>query len=43
MALVDPSLVAKDLSYVELKGKTRVGYVVANLVEVLEEFQALMR
>lgn len=35
---VDPSLVAKDLSYVELKGKTRVGYVVANLVEVLEEF-----
>lgn len=35
---VDSALVAKDLSYVSLSGKTRVGYDVSNMVEVLEEF-----
>lgn len=35
---VEPALVAKDLSYVDLVGKTRVGYDVHNMVEVLEAF-----
>lgn len=35
---VDASQVAKDLSYVHISGKTRVGYDVASLVEVLECF-----
>ena len=35
---VDSALVAKDLSYVSLAGKTRVGYDVNNMVEVLEDF-----
>lgn len=35
---VDPALVAKDLSYVAISGKTRVGYEVAEMIEVLEEF-----
>lgn len=34
---VDPSRVAKDLSHIGISGKTRVGYEVALLVEVLEE------
>jgi redox-sensing transcriptional repressor len=35
---VDASQVAKDLSYVNISGKTRVGYEVITLVKVLEEF-----
>ena len=35
---VDAALVAKDLSYVNIAGRTRVGYSVAELVEVLENF-----
>ncbi len=35
---VDASMVAKDLSYVQISGKTRVGYDVQVLVAVLEEF-----
>lgn len=35
---VAPALVAKDLSYLDLMGKTRVGYVVDNIVTILEEF-----
>ena len=35
---VDPALVAKDLSFVSIVGKTRVGYDVAEIVSVLENF-----
>ncbi|KGN70005.1 redox-sensing transcriptional repressor Rex [Porphyromonas sp. COT-239 OH1446] len=35
---VDAALVAKDLSYVNLQGRTRVGYRVEEMVEVLEAF-----
>lgn len=35
---VDPSQVAKDLSYVKVSGKTRVGYEIDALIEVLEDF-----
>lgn len=35
---VDASQVAKDLSYVNISGKTRVGYDVVALVDVLENF-----
>ncbi|MBR4119773.1 MAG: redox-sensing transcriptional repressor Rex [Bacteroidales bacterium] len=35
---VDASQVAKDLSMLEISGKTRVGYEVVSLVEVLEDF-----
>lgn len=35
---VDASMVAKDLSYVKISGKTRVGYDVKELVGVLEGF-----
>ncbi|NDV46641.1 redox-sensing transcriptional repressor Rex [Paludibacter sp. 221] len=35
---VDPSMVAKDLSYVNISGRTRVGYEVNELVRVLERF-----
>ncbi|MBP3354301.1 MAG: redox-sensing transcriptional repressor Rex [Bacteroidales bacterium] len=35
---VDASQVAKDLSLLEISGKTRVGYEVKSLVEVLEDF-----
>ena len=35
---VDASMVAKDLSYVKISGKTRVGYDVKELVDVLEGF-----
>lgn len=35
---VDAALVAKDLSYVNISGRTRVGYSVEELVEVLEDF-----
>ncbi len=35
---VDPSQVAKDLSYIDITGKTRVGYAVEPLIDVLESF-----
>lgn len=35
---VDPSQVAKDLSFVQISGKTGVGYDIAALVDVLEDF-----
>lgn len=35
---VDSALVAKDLSYVSIVGKTRVGYDVGEMVQVLEDF-----
>ncbi len=35
---IDASQVAKDLSFVEISGKTRVGYDVNNLADVLESF-----
>ncbi len=35
---VDASMVAKDLSYVNISGRTRVGYDVRELVAILESF-----
>ena len=35
---VDSSQIAKDLSFINISGKTRVGYEVASLVDVLEDF-----
>lgn len=35
---LDPSQVAKDLSYVDITGKTRVGYELNTLTRALEEF-----
>ncbi|MBB3187098.1 redox-sensing transcriptional repressor Rex [Microbacter margulisiae] len=35
---VDSSVVAKDLSYIDVAGKTRVGYNTFTLIEVLETF-----
>lgn len=35
---VDSALVAKDLSFVNISGKTRVGYDVQEMVQVLEQF-----
>lgn len=35
---VSPSQIAKDLSYVDIKGKTRVGYEIEDLIQVLETF-----
>ncbi|MBR8536770.1 redox-sensing transcriptional repressor Rex [Carboxylicivirga mesophila] len=35
---VDPTQVTKDLSYTSIVGKTRVGYEVEPLIEVLEDF-----
>ncbi|MEG0948757.1 MAG: redox-sensing transcriptional repressor Rex [Bacteroidales bacterium] len=35
---VDASQIAKDLSFINISGKTRVGYEVNSLVEVLENF-----
>lgn len=35
---IDASQVAKDLSYVKLAGRTRVGYEINALIEVLEDF-----
>jgi len=35
---VDASMVAKDLSYVNISGRTRVGYDVKELVGILESF-----
>ncbi len=35
---VDPTQVTKDLSYTSIVGRTRVGYEVAPLIDVLEDF-----
>lgn len=35
---VDASQIAKDLSYVKISGRTRVGYEIDELIRVLEEF-----
>ncbi|MDH6341327.1 redox-sensing transcriptional repressor [Parabacteroides sp. PFB2-12] len=35
---VDASQVAKDLSFVKISGKTRVGYEIQSLIDVLEDF-----
>ncbi len=35
---VSPTQIAKDLSYVNISGKTRVGYEIDQLIDVLEEF-----
>ncbi len=35
---IDSSQIAKDLSYVNISGKTRVGYQVDELITVLEDF-----
>lgn len=35
---VDASQIAKDLSFLNIKGKTRIGYEVAGLEEVLKDF-----
>lgn len=35
---IDSSQIAKDLSYVNITGKTRVGYQVDELIDVLEDF-----
>ncbi len=40
---VDASMVAKDLSYVQIAGRTRVGYDVKELVDVLESFLGFTR
>lgn len=40
---VDPSQVAKDLSFIAISGKTRVGYEVNPLVDVLEKFLGFSR
>ena len=40
---VDASIVAKDLSYVKISGKTRVGYDVTELVDLLESFLGFTR
>lgn len=38
---VDASQIAKDLSYVNISGRTRVGYEVDTLIAVLEHFLGL--
>ena len=35
---VDASQIAKDLSFINISGKTRVGYEVGSLVDALEKF-----
>lgn len=35
---IDASQIAKDLSYVDISGRTRVGYEVDLLIQVLEDF-----
>lgn len=35
---IDSSQIAKDLSYVKVSGRTRVGYEIDTLIEVLEDF-----
>ena len=40
---IDSSQIAKDLSYVDITGKTRVGYEVDTLIVVLEDFLGFTR
>ncbi len=40
---VDASQIAKDLSFLSIKGKTRIGYDVSGLEHVLEEFLGFKR
>ena len=40
---VDPSQIAKDLSFLDIRGKTRIGYEVALLEHKLEEFLGFRR
>ncbi|EGJ70391.1 Redox-sensing transcriptional repressor rex [Bacteroides coprosuis DSM 18011] len=40
---IDSSQIAKDLSYVNISGKTRVGYEVDALISVLEDFLGFTR
>lgn len=40
---VDSSQIAKDLSYVNIKGKTRIGYEVTTLYHVLQDFLGFKR
>ncbi len=40
---VDSSQIAKDLSFINITGKTRVGYEVSTLVDVLENFLGFTR
>ena len=40
---VDASQVAKDFSYVKITGRTRVGYKIDTLIEVLEDFLGFTR
>ena len=40
---VDPSQVAKDLSFVNISGKTRVGYEIDALIDILENFLGFTR
>lgn len=35
---IDASQIAKDLSYVKISGRTRVGYDISELINVLEDF-----
>ncbi len=35
---IDASQIAKDMSYLNISGRTRVGYEVESLIQVLEEF-----
>lgn len=40
---VDASMIAKDLSFLNIKGKTRIGYEVATLEHELQEFLGFKR
>ncbi len=40
---VDSSQIAKDLSFINISGKTRVGYEINSLVDVLENFLGFTR
>lgn len=40
---IDASQIAKDLSYVNISGRTRVGYEVDTLIDVLESFLGFTR
>ena len=40
---IDSSQIAKDLSYVDITGKTRVGYEVDTLITVLDDFFGFTR
>ncbi len=40
---IDPTQVVKDLAYTGASGRPRVGYVVADLISILEEFLGFNR